>query len=112
MHYLSGVAIFLVLSCLPLHAQQQDQANSPRHWLEVGQGLVCDTPEQVERFVDLRGNGVDVAVALQTVNSESHDSTACDIALVAFTDSKPIAERVMIPAHARCTVEVNEGQIM
>jgi hypothetical protein len=91
--------------------------------------------EQVERFVGLRGNGADVAVALQTVNRESHDSTACNIALVAFTDSKPIAERVIqgklasvvqiivqavgdgatwrrIPAHARYTVEVKEGRIM
>ena len=25
-----GVPIFLVLSCLPLHAQEQEQANSPR----------------------------------------------------------------------------------
>src|SRR5260370_25266750 len=88
-----GVSIFLVLSCLPLHAQEQ--ANSPRRWLEVGQGLVCNTPEQVERFVGLRGDGRDVTDALETVNNESHDSTACNVALVAFTDSKPIAERVI-----------------
>ena len=128
-----GVSIFLVLSCLPLHAQKQ--ANSPRRWLEIGQGIVCDTPEQVERLVALRGKGMDVTVALHTVNNESRGSTACDVALVAFTDSKPIAERVIqgklasivqimvhavgngatwrtIPAHARYTVEVKEGQII
>src|SRR5258708_37227676 len=88
-----GVSIFLVLSCLPLHAQEQ--ANSPRLWLEIGQGIVCDTPEQVQRFVGLRGDGKDVAVALQTVNQESHDSAACDFALIAFTDSKPIAASVI-----------------
>jgi hypothetical protein len=126
------VSIFLVLSCLPLHAQEQ--ADSPRRWLEFGQGIICDTPEQVERFVGLREDGSDVIDALQTINSESHASTACDVALVAFTDSKPIAERVIqgklasvvqimvhavgngttwrtIPAHARYTVEVEEGQI-
>jgi hypothetical protein len=128
-----GVSIFLALSCLPLHAQEQ--ANSPRRWLEFGQGIVCDAPEQVERFVALRGKGMDVAVALHTVNNESRASTACDVALVAFTDSKPIAESVIqgklasivqimvhavgdgvswrtIPAHARYTVEVEEGQII
>jgi hypothetical protein len=132
MRYALGVPIFLVLSCLPLHAQEQ--ADSPRRWLEVGQGIVCDTPGQVERFVALRGDGMDVTVALQTVNDESHDSTACDVALVAFTDSKPIAESVIqgrlaaivqimvqavgngttwrtIPAHARYTIEVKEGQV-
>jgi hypothetical protein len=127
-----GVPVFLALSCLPLHAQEQ--APSPRLWLEIGQGIVCDTPEQIERFVALRGDGRDVAVALRTVNNESHNS-ACDFALIAFTDSKPIVARVIqgrlaaivqimvhavgyggatwrtMPAHARYTVEVEEGQI-
>jgi hypothetical protein len=128
-----GVSMFLVLSSLPLHAQEQ--ADSPRRWLEVGQGLVCDTPKQVERFVALREDGTDVTVALQTVNNESRDATACNVALVAFTDSKPIAESVIrgrltsivqivvhavgdgaawrtIPAHAQYTVEVEDGQII
>jgi hypothetical protein len=132
MRYLLPVSIFLVLSYLPLHAQEQ--AHWPRFWLEIGQGMVCDTPDQVERFVALRGDGRDVAVALQTVNNEAHDSAACDFALIAFTDSKPIAARVIqgrlaaiiqimvhavgngetwrtMPAHARYTVEVEEGQI-
>ncbi|HEY3642836.1 MAG TPA: hypothetical protein VGL31_17220 [Xanthobacteraceae bacterium] len=127
-----GVSVFLLLSCLPLHAQEQ--ANAPRRWLEVGQGLVCDTPEQVERFVALRGDGRDVIDALQTVNNESPSATACNVALVAFTDRKPIAKRIIqgklaaivqimvdavgdgetwktIPAHARYTVEVEAGQI-
>ena len=133
MRYSFGVSIFLALSCLPLHAQEQ--ANSPRRWLEVGQGLVCDTPEQVERFVGLREDGMDVSDALQTVNTETHDSMTCDIALVAFTDSKPVAARVIqgklasvvqitvhavgdgetwrtIPAHARYIIKVAEGQII
>jgi hypothetical protein len=133
MHCSLGVSIFLVLSCLPLHAEEQ--ADSPRHWLEVGQGLVCDTPEQVERFVGLREDGRDVIDALQTINNESRGSTACDVALVAYTDSKPIAARVIqgklasvvqitvhavgdggtwrtTTAHVRYTVEVEEGQII
>jgi hypothetical protein len=89
----SGVSIFLALSCLPLHAEEL--ANSPRRWLEFGQGIVCDTPEQVERYVGLREGGSDVTDALQTINNESHDSMSCDVALVAFTDSKPIAGRVI-----------------
>jgi hypothetical protein len=133
MRYSFGVSIFLLLSCLPIHAQEQ--ADSPRRWLEVGQGLVCDTPQQVERFVALREDGMEVSDALQTVNAETHDSTACDVALVAFTDSKPIAESVIqgrltaivqimvhavgdggtwrtIPAQARYTIKVEEGQII
>jgi hypothetical protein len=77
---------------------------------------------------------MDVIDALQTIDSESRGSTACDVALVAFTDSKPIGGRVIqgmlasvvqiivhavgngttwrtISAHARYTVELEEGQI-
>ena len=133
MHIPSGFPLFLVLSCLPLHAQEQ--ADSPRRWLEVGQGVVCDSPEQVERFVALREGGMDAVVALQTVNNEFHYSTACDVSLVAFTDSKPIADRVIkgklasivrivvqavgygatwrtVLARPRYTVEIKEGQIV
>jgi hypothetical protein len=133
MRCLLGVPIFLVLSYLPLHAQEQ--AHRPQFWLEIGQGIVCDTPEQVQRFVGLRGDGMEVSVALRTVNKESRGSTACDIALIAFTDSKPIAARVIqgklaaivqitvhavgngetwrtTPAHARYTVGLEEGQII
>jgi hypothetical protein len=128
-----GVSIVLLLSCLPLFAQEQ--ANSPRRWLEVGQGVICDTPEQIERFVGLRGDGRNVIEALETINKESHGSAACDVALVAFTDSKLVAQRVIqgklasvvqimvqavgngatwrtIPAQARYIVEVKEGQII
>jgi hypothetical protein len=128
-----GLPLFLVLSCLPLHAQEP--ADSPRRWLEVGQGIVCNAAEQVERFVALRGDGMDVIFALQTVNDEFHDSTACDVSLVAFTDSKPIANRIIkgklvsivqiivqavgngtiwrtMLAHRGYTVEVKEGQIV
>jgi hypothetical protein len=133
MRYFFGVSIFLVLSCLPLQAEEQ--ADSPRRWLEVGQGLVCDTPEQVERFVGLREDGMAVSDALKAVNTDTRDSMSCDVALVAFTDSKPIAARVIqgklasvvrilvhavgdgetwrtIPAHARYTIKVEEGQII
>jgi hypothetical protein len=78
---------------------------------------------------------MDVIVALQTVDHEFHDSTACDVILVAFTDRKPIANRIIkgklasiiqimvqavgngttwrtILARHRYTVEVKEGQIV
>jgi hypothetical protein len=77
-----AVPIFLVVSYLPPRAQEQ--ANSPRLWLEIGESIACDTPEQVQRFIGLRGDGMEVSVALKAVNNQSRGSTACDIALVAF----------------------------
>jgi hypothetical protein len=92
-----GVPIFLVVSYLPLHAPEQP--NSPRLWLEIGQGIVCDIPEQVQRFVGLRGDGMEVPVALQIVNSESRGSTASDFALVAFTCEDLLIWTLVLLAH-------------
>jgi len=81
-------AILLMLSCLPLKAQE------PKG-MDVGQGIICNTRAQVERFVSLRGDGKETAAALQTVNFESHEARACNLAFVMFTEDKPIAERAI-----------------
>ena len=57
----------------------------------VGRGVVCDTAEQMERFIGLRGNGKDVVVALQTVNEEAQ-IVACNVALIMFTGGEPVVE--------------------
>jgi hypothetical protein len=92
-------------------------------------------PRGIQRIVGLRADGMKVSIPLQTVNNKSRASTACDIALVPFTDRKLIAARVvqggfaaiaqimvhavgngetwrMMAAHAGYTIEVEEGQII
>jgi hypothetical protein len=99
MHFTLRVAAFLVLSCLPLEAQDQVGLNTDQAALQpegqavvdVGGGVICDTRQQVERFATLRGQGKEAAEALQTVNQESRDADACNLTLVMFTRSKPIA---------------------
>lgn len=53
--------------------------------LEVGKGVVCETLQQTQRYVALRSNGTENAVALQAVNAEAHDETACGVAAVMFS---------------------------
>ena len=50
----------------------------------IGVGLICDTPEQAERFVALRANGSEPEQAMATVNAEAQAPRACGIAAVAF----------------------------
>jgi hypothetical protein len=88
MRFAFTVTMLLMISCLPLKAQEQQS-------MDIGHGVICDTREQVERYVALRGNGKDTAVALQTVNYEAHDARACNVALVMFTEPKPIAAQVI-----------------
>jgi hypothetical protein len=54
---------------------------------EVATGLVCDTPQQVERFIAL-SNGDDTAQAIKAINAEAHDPSACAVASLAFVRGK------------------------
>lgn len=56
----------------------------------VGVGIICNTPEQMQRLVGLRMGGVEVARAVQAVNAEAKDPRACGIAAVAFTPDKMV----------------------
>jgi hypothetical protein len=50
--------------------------------VEVGPGLICDTREQVERFVDLYDGDMEDAVG--QVNEAEHDPTACIVSEIAY----------------------------
>jgi hypothetical protein len=52
------------------------------HEAEMGTGAVCDTQSQAERLASLMAE--DAEVALQTVNAEEQDATACEYLTVAF----------------------------
>ena len=86
MHSLLRVPLCLMMFCFSSHAQEQG---------EIGRGVLCDTAQQVQRFVMLRDNGNDMTIALQTVNDEAHQATACNFVLVMFNGAKPIAEVTM-----------------
>lgn len=57
--------------------------------IEVGATLICDTQEQVSRFVTLYDG--DTQTAIHAVNTEEHDPTACVVAAVAYVPGPPLA---------------------
>jgi len=70
-HTLS-LALSLFLMCAPAHAYE----------VETGPVLICDTQEQVERFVQaFDGNQ---GLAINTVNVEEHDPNACGVVNVTY----------------------------
>jgi hypothetical protein len=94
MRYVIGAA--LALSLFPAFATAEitpTTAESAALDARFGRGLVCDTPQQVERYLILRNNGKDTTVGLHTVNDEAQNPAACKIALIMFTPGKPAAER-------------------
>jgi len=63
--------------------------------MEIGRGVMCDTFDQVKRFVALRSDGKERDVALLTVNGEARDTGACNFGLVQFSAAEPIAHMAL-----------------
>jgi hypothetical protein len=133
MRFLLQAPIIAILSCLPAQAQETVPPQTADK-LEIGQGVVCDTLQQVERYVALRANGTETNVALRTINDEAHVA-ACSVALVMFSAGARVAGLTVqgrllsilqinmhafvngpvwmkIPATIRYTVAAEKGQIV
>jgi hypothetical protein len=134
MRFSFQVPIILVLSCLPSMAQEKSELSPAQEKIEIGQGVICDTLDQVERYVALRGNGAEASDALQAVNDQAH-AAACGVALVMFSDGARVVGLTVqgrllsiikinvrafgsgpgwtkIPATVRYTVTAEKGQVV
>ncbi|HXD43732.1 MAG TPA: hypothetical protein VN655_01255 [Pseudolabrys sp.] len=66
----------------------------------VGVGMICNTPQQAEQFVELRAKGTAAKEAIATVNKDANDPRACGLAAIAFVpektvDAKAVENRLM-----------------
>jgi hypothetical protein len=66
--------------------------NGAHNPLQVGRGLICNTEEQVARYVTLFDG--DSERAMGAVNSEAHDDNACAVASVVFVPATAGASTV------------------
>ena len=57
---------------------------------ELGVGVICDTAEQMQRYLTLFKDDTSPQVAIQTINSETPGQGACGMALVAFLEGNHI----------------------
>jgi hypothetical protein len=78
------ISLLLTLCCCAAQAQAQR--------VEIGRGVMCDTFDQVKRFVALRSDGKERDIALLTVNGEAKDAGACNLGLVQFSAAEPVAQ--------------------
>jgi hypothetical protein len=74
-----GIALLFLLLCVPARAQK----------IEVATGIFCDTQKQMERYVALFDG--DATAAINAVNAEENDPTACGIGTIAFIRGPEIA---------------------
>jgi hypothetical protein len=81
-----AIAVTLALA-IPASAQPG------AHGLSIARGIICDTPEQAERFIALRSRGSEPVQALQVINREANKPGACGEAIVAFRPGEPVEDR-------------------
>jgi hypothetical protein len=97
MKYAISAALFCLLLSAPARAQDIGaQAAGPQaigpHDIEVGTTIVCDTQQEVERFVSLmRGSTLSTNSAVNTINAEENDRNACGVSKLAFLRGASLA---------------------
>ena len=88
MRYALAPATALMFLALALPAPAEEKKPDQKD-IEIGSGLVCDTLEQVQRYVQLfRGNPVEAATQ---VNKEVGKEEACAFGTVAFVRGADVA---------------------
>ncbi len=81
----AAAAVFALCALTAGHAgaspadEKADENN-----IAIGAGIICNTPEQMQRLVGLRIDGAEVDQAVGVVNGEARDPRACGVAAVAF----------------------------
>lgn len=94
---LAGAAV----AALAMSGTARAEENAgPESQAAVGVGMICDTPQQAERFVELRASGTAPQQAMEAVNNEARDEHACGVAAIAFTraatvDNKPVENKLV-----------------
>jgi len=95
MHFIARIACLALALTLPAQGQdapaQDPPAQQPpaqqegQERVEIDTNLICDTPQQVERFVSLLDEKAGSAeAAITAVNEENNTQDACVIATAAY----------------------------
>ena len=87
MTLLARLMLAFVLICFCFGAIAQEQETE----VKFGVGIICDTAQQVERYLVILNNGTASSKnALQAVNTEAKNPNACGMAAIAFLPDKQI----------------------
>lgn len=84
MKMLSRAVMWSLLLCFPLGANALEKPTDKDKPVEVGIGLICNSEQQVQRYLSLHVKDAEPDTAIQTVNIEAKDPNACAMAAIAF----------------------------
>ena len=89
-----SMMLAIPLAGAPALAQQQGEHDDVAS--TVGQGLICDSPQQLHRYVDMRNQGREAEEAVRTINAEAKNPIACGSVMAAFAPGKPVDKMKML----------------
>ena len=85
MHFIARIACLTLALALPAQAQEPQSQGQGQDRIEIDTNLICDTQQQVERFVTLLDEKSGSAeAAIDAVNEENKTVDACLIATAAY----------------------------
>jgi hypothetical protein len=61
----------------------------------VGVGVICNTSDQAQQYVNFRQTGQDITPAVAKVNEQSQEPRACGLAAIAFVPDKTLETKTM-----------------
>lgn len=99
------MAVALAMVCLGARAYALDvkrdvaiPPNATEAAVEVGIGVICNSSDQIKRYLSLKKGEASIQNAIQLVNLEAKDERACGMAMVAF-----------VTGHEADNVDVTDG---
>jgi hypothetical protein len=104
MNLMMRIVMWGLLLCFPVGANAAEQ-QMPAGF-EVGVGLICNSEQQVQRYLALHVNDQPPEAAINLVNAEANDPNACALAAIVFTRNKE-GPAVPAPGGRMQIVEIN-----
>ena len=89
----AGAAALLLVGSIAQAREANSQEQAADGEMAAGIGVICNTVEQAEDYVRLRGDGAELTLAVDAVNESARDPEACGLAAVAFLREKTMDTR-------------------
>jgi hypothetical protein len=61
----------------------------------VGVGVICNTSDQAQQYVNFRQTGQDITPAVAQVNAQAQEPRACGVAAIAFVPDKTMETKTV-----------------
>lgn len=88
--WVATAALVMLGSTIAGNVSADPRDPADENGVAIGVGIICNTPQQMDRLVGMRNKGAAMDAAVIAVNHEAKDPRACGVAAVAFMSDKMV----------------------